>query len=118
MVSCKLSLSTEPLGGRSGHLSGEVPHTAQEQPQGSSKPKFRMRPPGYARKLNEIKCLRFSVGGVSWGTWPVWWEWELELTPHLERRMEDRAFTELDLRAMLERAAGLRADVVDGRFEG
>jgi len=21
--------------------------------------------------------------------WPGWWEWELELTPHLERRMEE-----------------------------
>jgi hypothetical protein len=49
-------------------------------------------------------------------TWPAWWEWELELTPHLERRMEDRAFTELDLRVMLERATELRPDVVDGRF--
>jgi hypothetical protein len=48
--------------------------------------------------------------------WPAWWEWELELTPHLERRMEDRAFTELDLRAMLQVATGWRPDVVDGRF--
>jgi hypothetical protein len=30
--------------------------------------------------------------------------------------MEDRGFTEVDLRQMLERAAGFRADVVDGRF--
>ena len=36
--------------------------------------------------------------------WPDWWEWELEFTSHLEKRMEDRDFTELDLRAMLERA--------------
>ena len=45
--------------------------------------------------------------------WPDWWEWELELTPHLEKRMEDREFTEVDLRAMLERAEGHHRDVVE-----
>ena len=49
-------------------------------------------------------------------TWPTWWEWELELTPHLEKRMEDRYLREVDLRAMLERAKGFRDDVVPGRF--
>lgn len=49
-------------------------------------------------------------------TFPDWWEWELELTPHVEKRMEDRGFTEVDLRSMLERATGFRPDVVDGRF--
>jgi hypothetical protein len=48
--------------------------------------------------------------------WPPWWEWQLELTPHLEKRMEDRGFTEVDLRTMLEAATGYRKDVVDGRF--
>jgi hypothetical protein len=48
--------------------------------------------------------------------WPDWWEWELELTPHLEKRMEDREFTEVDLRAMLEQAAGHYVDVVEGRW--
>ena len=48
--------------------------------------------------------------------WPPWWEWELELTPHLERRMEDRDFNELDLRTMLHAATGWRHDVVEGRF--
>ncbi len=47
---------------------------------------------------------------------PEWWEWELELTPHVEKRMEDRGFTELDLREMLEHAAGFRPDILDGRF--
>ena len=28
--------------------------------------------------------------------WPTWWAWELELTPHLFKRMEDRDFTEQD----------------------
>lgn len=40
----------------------------------------------------------------------------IELTPHLEKRMEDRDFTEVDLRAMLRRARGYRDDVVEGRF--
>jgi hypothetical protein len=48
--------------------------------------------------------------------WPPWWEWELELTPHLLKRMVDRRFTELELRAMLEGAEGYRTDVVEGRF--
>ncbi|MGO9834692.1 MAG: DUF4258 domain-containing protein [Polyangiaceae bacterium] len=48
--------------------------------------------------------------------WPDWWEWEIELTPHLEKRMDDRDFSEVDLRAMLERAHAHRPDVVEGRF--
>ncbi len=48
--------------------------------------------------------------------WPEWWDWELELTPHVEMRMEDRDFTELDRRHMLESARGLRPDVVEGRW--
>ena len=50
------------------------------------------------------------------GPWPDWWAWELELTPHLEKRMEDRGFNEVDLRSMLHRASGWRPDHVDGRF--
>lgn len=48
--------------------------------------------------------------------WPPWWAWELELSAHLLKRMEDRGFTEIDLRRMLEHAAGHRADILDGRF--
>ena len=47
--------------------------------------------------------------------WPNWWDWELELSPHLFKRMTDRRFTEIDLRRMLERASGYREDVVEGR---
>ena len=47
---------------------------------------------------------------------PDWWDWELELTPHVGKRMQDRGFTEIDLRQMLEHAARFRPDVVDGRF--
>lgn len=48
--------------------------------------------------------------------WPEWWEWELELSPHLEKRMADRDFTEVDLRLMLENASGWEAGVVEGRW--
>jgi hypothetical protein len=47
---------------------------------------------------------------------PDWWDWEIELTPHIEKRMEDRDFTEVDLRDMLQRATVFRPDVVTGRF--
>ncbi len=48
--------------------------------------------------------------------WPTWWNWDLELTPHLEKRMEDRQFSEIDLRAMLHKAAGCHPNVIAGRF--
>jgi len=48
--------------------------------------------------------------------WPGWWDWELELSSHLEKRMEERDFTEVDLRAMLHRATGYRLDVVEDRW--
>jgi hypothetical protein len=48
--------------------------------------------------------------------WPEWWEWELELSPHLLKRMVDRGFSEVDLREMLEHATELRTDVVSGRW--
>jgi hypothetical protein len=48
--------------------------------------------------------------------WPDWWHWELELTPHLMKRMEDRDFNELDLRRMLEYARAYRPDLVEGRW--
>lgn len=48
--------------------------------------------------------------------WPDWWKWELEITPHMEKRMADREFTEVDLRTMLEDAEGYRADLQEGRW--
>jgi hypothetical protein len=48
--------------------------------------------------------------------WPPWWVWELEFSPHLLKRMEDRRFTEVDLRRMLEKAKDYRRDVVAGRW--
>jgi hypothetical protein len=47
---------------------------------------------------------------------PAWWNWELSFTPHAELRMEQRGVTELDVRAMLERATVFEPSVVEGRF--
>jgi hypothetical protein len=49
-------------------------------------------------------------------TWPEWWDWELELSSHLLKRMEDRDFNELDIRQMLSTASGLRQDIVPDRW--
>ena len=40
-------------------------------------------------------------------SWPEWWEWEIELTSHLLRRMIDLGFSETDLRTMLTNAYDL-----------
>ena len=47
--------------------------------------------------------------------WPDWWEWELEISTHCIKRMEERVFQEADLRAMLEDAKGL-FEQVHGTF--
>lgn len=49
-------------------------------------------------------------------TWPTWWEWDLEFSPHLLKRMIDRGFTETDLRVMMEHATEVSRDVVPGRW--
>ena len=38
------------------------------------------------------------------------------MSAHLLKRMEDRAFNEVDLQRMLEYASGYRADILEGRF--
>lgn len=48
--------------------------------------------------------------------WPPWWEWELELSPHLFKRMADRDFTEVELRRTRAVASRYRADVVPERW--
>jgi hypothetical protein len=47
---------------------------------------------------------------------PEWWNWPLSFTPHAELRMEQRGVTEVDVRAMLERATVFQPSVVEGRF--
>jgi hypothetical protein len=49
-------------------------------------------------------------------TWPAWWDWELELSAHLFKRMADRGFNEVDLRRMLSAASDFRVDAVPYRW--
>ncbi|MGR3220414.1 MAG: hypothetical protein ACUZ8H_11465 [Candidatus Anammoxibacter sp.] len=48
--------------------------------------------------------------------WPEWWDWELEITPHVEKRMIQRSFTELELRTMFDMAKALRPGKEIGRY--
>ena len=48
--------------------------------------------------------------------WPSWWEWEIQLSPHLLKRMVDRGFREVDVRQMLSSATAFRRDIVAGRW--
>jgi len=47
---------------------------------------------------------------------PFWWQWPVELSTHVERRMARRDFNEVDLRAMIEHADRVRRDHVEGRY--
>lgn len=49
--------------------------------------------------------------------WPTWWDWELELSSHLFKRMALRGFNETDLREMMERATGWEPANEPGRFK-
>ncbi|MFW6054864.1 MAG: DUF4258 domain-containing protein [Thermodesulfobacteriota bacterium] len=49
-------------------------------------------------------------------SWPEWWAWDIELTSHLIKRMEDRSFNEVELRKMLSNARNHKIDVVEGRW--
>jgi Domain of unknown function (DUF4258) len=48
--------------------------------------------------------------------WPEWWDWDLELSPHLLKRMIDRGFNEADLRLMMEQASGYHENHEEGRW--
>ncbi len=48
--------------------------------------------------------------------WPTWWNWELEISPHVEKRMEGRNFTEIDLRDMMDRAYLYEPNEIEGRY--
>ena len=47
---------------------------------------------------------------------PNWWDWDLGFTPHIEARMEERGFTELDLRAMLDVGTKVSPAIMPGRW--
>jgi len=48
--------------------------------------------------------------------WPIWWSRELELSPHLLKRMTDRQFNESELRLMLEDAIRYHENDEPGRW--
>ena len=48
--------------------------------------------------------------------WPPWWQWELELSAHVLKRMVDRRFSEVELRSMMEAAMDLRENDEPGRW--
>ena len=47
---------------------------------------------------------------------PEWWDFELELSPHVLDRMIDRDFSEADLRLMIEVAGDLHSSGSIGRW--
>jgi hypothetical protein len=47
---------------------------------------------------------------------PAWWDWDLEVSEHVLDRMDDRDFTEIDVRSMLMSAQTIRSDIVAGRW--
>jgi len=47
---------------------------------------------------------------------PEWWGWPLGFTAHAELRMEERGFSETELRAMLEDASALEPSRRPGRW--
>jgi hypothetical protein len=49
-------------------------------------------------------------------SFPEWWTWELSFVGHAEMRMEQRGVTEVDVRAMLERASAFEPNVIEGRY--
>ncbi|MGH9318768.1 MAG: DUF4258 domain-containing protein [Vicinamibacteria bacterium] len=47
---------------------------------------------------------------------PDWWEWELGFWDHLKERMEQRPFTEVDLRLMIKEATVYKKARRPGRW--
>jgi hypothetical protein len=47
---------------------------------------------------------------------PEWWEWPLAFTAHVEARMEERQFSEVELRTMLTDATRIAPARRPGRF--
>lgn len=52
----------------------------------------------------------------AWRWRPSWWSWPILLSGHLLHRMVDRAFSETDLREMLEVTTGIRPGVTGERW--
>lgn len=48
--------------------------------------------------------------------WPDWWDWELEFSPHLLKRMLDRGLSEVDVRLMVDSTTELSQAGDPGRW--
>ncbi len=48
--------------------------------------------------------------------WPDWWEWELKISAHMQKRFPKRDFTEIELRRMMEHATNFKKDRHEGRW--
>jgi hypothetical protein len=46
-------------------------------------------------------------------TLPEWWNWDLSFTGHAEMRMEQRGVSEVEVRAMLDKATAFVPSVVE-----
>ena len=79
---------------------------------GASRPHVGRSSPQTSRS----RCYHRPTRMPSKPTFPEWWNWELSFTAHAELRMEQRGVTEVDIRAMLERATRYEPSVVEGRF--
>lgn len=47
---------------------------------------------------------------------PDWWEWDLVFTFHVESRMEERGFSEVEIRQMVEEATAIDGAQSEGRW--
>ena len=56
------------------------------------------------------------MGGEDDTRRPAWWDWELELSSHVLKRMVDRGLIDVELRTMMEFATDLRKDDEAGRW--
>jgi hypothetical protein len=56
------------------------------------------------------------MSDVEKSDWPDWWDWELDLSAHVLKRMMDRRFNEVDLRGMMSEAFDVHADHEAGRW--
>jgi hypothetical protein len=48
--------------------------------------------------------------------WPDWWNWEIKISSHMQKRLLKRDFTEIELRRMMEYATNFREDYKEGRW--
>jgi hypothetical protein len=49
---------------------------------------------------------------------PEWWQWDLAFTSHLDIRMEEREFSEVEIRGMISDVVDLSPARRPGRFIG